>query len=238
MKLSIGILACGKGRRTKQNPGFFRWKQQKFLQILTEEFSSYEQLLLSVDSARQYKKSIYPLLEDEYKDIGPLEGVRQLLLHSRTPYMFICATDMPFLKHELADYLSEFISKEYDCYVVCDGKRTQPLCAIYSTDIIPDIEEQIGRNDYRLINLLSRVRTKYIYLKHTLFSDKMVRNMNIKDQCESLPESIVFCLGRSGESKKTGLIFRLINEFKCCFPHMIMINYYRFKDLCGREITR
>ena len=136
-----------------------------------------------------------------------------MLIHAENEYVFICASDMPFLKKELTAYLREFICSDYDCYVLTDEDHIQPLCAIYSKRVLPVIEELIAEGRYRLREIFNRVSTKYIPLSLSCFSSKTVKNINTREEYEALRGPIVFAVSGYSNSGKTGLIVRLINEF-------------------------
>ena len=142
-----------------------------------------------------------------------MEGIRRVLITAVNEYVFICAADMPFIRRELAEYIAGYISSDYDCYVITDEDHIQPLCAVYSKAAIPVIEELISEGRYRLREIFSRLRTKYIRLDETCFDRKTVRNINTREDLIEVQKPFVFCVSGFSDSGKTGLIERLINEF-------------------------
>lgn len=96
MKLSVGILAGGKSSRMGQDKVLLKLKQKSFLDILINEFSDFDELIISLDYLNRYKELSCKKVEDSIKDIGPIEGIRQILKESKNKYNFICAADMPF----------------------------------------------------------------------------------------------------------------------------------------------
>lgn len=214
MKISCGILIGGKSSRMGCNKAFLNIENKTFLQKIAEELKEYDEILVSVDYIEKYRELPYMLVEDSIKAIGPIEGIHQILLQARNEYVFICAVDMPFLKREMVDYITEFISSDYDCYVVCDQKRIHPLCAIYSKKVVSAIEALMEAGQYKLMELLKCVRTKYIRLEQSCFSKKIICNMNTKEELYRWNRPYIFCVSGVKNSGKTGLIERLIAEFK------------------------
>lgn len=182
-------------------------------------------MIISLDYLNRYKELSCKKVEDSIKDIGPIEGIRQILKESKNKYNFICAADMPFLKKDIVEYISTFISSDFDCYIICDGERKHPLCAVYSKDILPIIDEMIEDKNYKLLQLVSRVRTKYINLKYTNFDKKVIQNINTYSEYKNAVKPLIFCISGIKNSGKTTLITKLINEFQNDFPKIAVIKH-------------
>lgn len=209
---SVGILAGGRSTRMGKNKALLEYESGTFIGRIINEFHG-KDIIISSSGQKEYEDLPVKIVKDEYEDIGPLEGIRQILKASDKDYVFICACDMPFITSKIADYISEFISSDYDCYVITDEKRIHPLCAIYSKRILPVIEKLIANGDYKLRLILENTRTKYISLENTVFGKKIVRNVNTKDEYIELKYPVIFAVSGYKDSGKTWLITELINEF-------------------------
>lgn len=213
MKLSTGILAGGKSTRMGQNKALLTISEKRFIDKIADELGSFSEVLISAAQKGVYEDAGYRVVYDEHKEIGPMEGIYQILRGAKEDYVFICAADMPFVTKDLVSYMAEFISSDYDCYVMMDEEHIHPLCAIYSKKILGVIEKQISEGCYRLMNILNNVRTKYIRLEYTCFDKKVVKNINTRQEYQKLALPVVFCVSAVKDSGKTGLIIKLINEF-------------------------
>lgn len=213
VSFSVGILAGGKSSRMGQNKALMEFNNDTMIGRISKQFKGFGEVLVSASQRGLYEAEGIKVVYDENDSIGPVEGIRQVLMNADTEYVFVCAADMPFVNREIAEYIAEFISSDYDCYVVTDGEKIHPLCAIYSKRVLPVIEELIREKKFRLLELLNRVRTKYISLEHTSFDKKVVRNVNTKDEFLALSLPVVFTVSGFHNSGKTGLIEKLINEF-------------------------
>lgn len=209
---SVGILAGGKSSRMGKNKALLEYESSTFIGHLIDEFKNSE-VIISSSGQKEYEKFELKTVSDENKDIGPIEGIRQILKASSEDYVFVCACDMPFVTSKIADYIAEFISSDYDCYVIADEDRIHPLCAIYSKRILPVIEKLIANGDYKLRLILDSTRTKYISLENTVFGKRIVRNVNTKDEYTELKYPVIFAVSGYKDSGKTWLITELINEF-------------------------
>ncbi len=213
MKLSAGVLAGGKSSRMGQDKALLTINNQCFLEKITKELSVFDEVLLSVASKAEYSGFGLPMFADEHKEIGPIEGIYQIVKHASNEFVFICAADMPFISSSLVSYMAEYISSDYDCYVIMDEEHIHPLCAIYSWAVLPVIEKLIADDRRRLLDILNNVRTKYIKLETSCFDKRIVKNINTRDEYVRLIRPAVFCVSGVKNSGKTGLITRLIHEF-------------------------
>lgn len=213
IKLGAGVLAGGKSTRMGQNKALLQLNDRRFIDRITDELGTFNEVLISAAAKGVYEELGFPVVYDEHADIGPIEGIYQILKEAKEEYVFICAADMPFIKKELVSYMAEFISSDYDCFCLMDEEHIHPLCAIYSKRMLGLIEELIAKGQYRLMNILNGVRTKYIRLEMTCFDKKIVKNINTRDEYKRLVLPLVFCVSAVKDSGKTGLIIRLINEF-------------------------
>lgn len=211
--LSVGVLAGGKSTRMGQNKAFLQIESKRFIDRICEELSGFSEVLISAAAKGTYEEMGFPVVYDEHADIGPMEGICQILAHATEDYVFVCGADMPFIKKELVEYMAEFISSDYDCYCLVDEDHIHPLCAIYSKSMLPVIRAQIETGNYRLLNVLRNVRTKYIRLETSCFEKRIVRNINTREEYAGLKTPKVFCVSGIKDSGKTGLIVKLINEF-------------------------
>ena len=178
MDLIAVILAGGRSSRMGRDKALLELNEQKFIDHLVQELSGCCKVMISAAHQDDYAGYGVPVIADETKDIGPIEGIRQALRSSVSEYVFVCAVDTPFVRKEMVQYLAEFISSDYDAFVFREGDRIHPHIGIYSRAALPVIEEMIGEKQYRLTKLLSRIRTKYVDIGTSCFDRKALRNIN------------------------------------------------------------
>ncbi len=214
--LSVGILAAGKSTRMGKDKAFLKIYNQTLLHRLLEEFKEFSDLLVSVNKKSkfgEYFDKADKFIEDIHPDTGPIEGIYQILAHSNHEMVFICGVDMPFLKKELVLYMTEFISSDYDCYIMTDKNEIHPLCGIYSRRMLPFLEKSIDIKEYQLKKILNSVKTKYISLETSCFSSTLILNVNTADDYRKHVVPYVFCVSGVKNSGKTTLIEGLISKF-------------------------
>ncbi len=211
--VSVGILAGGKSRRMGSDKALIELNNETMLARLIRELSGCGEVFVSASEKGAYESFGARVVYDENRDIGPIEGIRRLVSEAESEYVFICATDMPFINAGIVDYIREFISSDYDCFVITDDEHIHPLCAIYSKRILGAVEEAIQEGKYRLREILDRVRCKYISIAPTKFDKKILKNVNTKEELISLTLPVIFAVSGYKNTGKTWLIEKLINEF-------------------------
>lgn len=214
IKLTVGILANEHSRRTSQNKALFKIGNQTFIEKLCDEFCVFDELLISATSKSSYANLPYTVVQDEHNEIGPIEGIRQILQNAKNEYVFICAADMPFLSKEIAMYLSAYISSDFDCYLFKDEDCVHTMCGIYSKRMLDVIDELVKQKKYCLLEIYDRIRTKYINYDNTKFNRKLLRNVNTKADYQKLNFPLIFGVCGKKNNGKTTLCEKLISHFQ------------------------
>ncbi len=131
-----------------------------------------------------------PVVEDEFRDCGPLGGIHAALRASQADINLILAVDMPFLSRAFLEYLIEQARGAPDAIVVvprCDG-GSQPLCAIYRREFAAAAENALRAGQNKIDLLFEMVHTRVIAqseLESAGFKSDMFRNLNTPEELEA-----------------------------------------------------
>jgi molybdopterin-guanine dinucleotide biosynthesis protein A len=98
------------------------------------------------------------LVRDEVAYQGPVGGIYYGLKAASGNFCFVTSCDVPFLNPSLISHLTSLISN-YDLVVPFWEDRFQPLHAVYSTNVLPLLKEQLDRGELRPIYLFDKVKT-------------------------------------------------------------------------------
>lgn len=203
------ILAGGQNTRMGKNKALLRFNNETFLERIGAQLTALDEVLLSVNEKNQYPQAKWEEVVDAYSQIGPMGGIYSALLACKASRLLTVSCDMPFFTSGLAEYMGSFVSDEFDAFVVVTREnRVQPLCAIYSKSAVPVLKKQIDQKNYRLIDALALLRTKRIPLKHTVYADETVQNINTPTEYASLLRQlkgppVVAVSGRKNSGKTT-----------------------------------
>ncbi len=135
-----------------------------------------------------------PVVEDVFRDCGPLGGIHAALRVSNTELNLILAVDVPLVSLALLQYLIRRArdSASATITVVGAGGGWQPLCAVYRRDFVDVAEQSLREGRYKIDALFETTQTQVIReeeLEAAGFSLKMFRNLNTREELEAARES-------------------------------------------------
>ncbi|MBP5415627.1 MAG: molybdenum cofactor guanylyltransferase [Lachnospiraceae bacterium] len=191
LNISIGILAGGKSTRMGSDKALMQIGNERFIERIIKELDHYSEIIISAGKNTSYEELGFKTVYDENTRVGPMEGIRQILKAAKEEYVFICAVDMPFVSRDIVDHILGYVSSDYDCYVMTHEEKIEPLCAVYRKNAFTVIDELISEKRYRLREIFSLLPTRYIPMEGTSLNEKVLRNINTKeDFYEALNDSM------------------------------------------------
>jgi molybdopterin-guanine dinucleotide biosynthesis protein A len=133
------------------------------------------------------------VIEDVFRDCGPLGGIHAALRVSETELNLALAVDMPLVSPSFLRYLIGQAAAATELAIVprCDG-RLQPLCAIYRREFGDAAERALrkGRNKIELV--FDEVSIRVIEgdeMARAGFSCDMFRNLNTPEELRASKKS-------------------------------------------------
>ena len=186
MKIGGLILMGGKNSRMNGNvKGLLKIKNSTFLEKIQETLNDFSSIYLSINDkfSKEQKQNFenmgFKIIEDIYKEIGPLGGIYSSLLNCKEEYLFITACDMPFITKNSIEVLCNKVDKNTDGVVFYDkNNKLYPLGAIYSKNVLPIIEEMIEKKYYKLSYLIEKSNFVKINIEKTDIPLKVLSNIN------------------------------------------------------------
>jgi len=179
--LSYGLLAGGKSRRMGCDKAALRIGEETFLEHLAAEFQDKGPFMVAVRDEKQGREIGLPYIKDVNQEVGPMEGIRNLLAWSPTEYIFIGACDTPHLRAEMAFYLAAAIPPGYDCCAFAAKGRIHPLGAVYSRQLKEPAAQMIRDGNYRVMSLLEQSKTKVVDIREAGFPARWLENINTRE---------------------------------------------------------
>lgn len=191
MDISALILAGGKSSRMKgRNKAFLEYNNKSFIENIAEALKDFDNIYISVDKKEKYKDLNYSLIEDKYKDIGPMGGIFSTFKYTNTDFLFVAACDMPKINSEFIKFMISNVKEHDSCVVAKDSKgRLYPLGAVYNKNILPIMEEMIKNKDYKLVNLIKNVNGKIVSLEDSPISEEVLINVNDPEEYKKLNDN-------------------------------------------------
>ena len=207
MDIGALILMGGKNSRMNGNvKGLLKIRNTTFLEKIKETLNDFSSIYLSINDKfsqnqkqkQNFEQMGFKLIEDIYKEIGPLGGIYSSLLNCKEEYLFITACDMPFITKNNIKILCDRLDKDVDVVVFCDkNDRLYPLSAIYSKKVLPIIEEMIDKKYYKLSYLIDKSNFVKINIEDTDIELETLSNINTPQDYDSLKEKIKYSPSKS-----------------------------------------
>ncbi len=156
------ILSGGKSIRMGENKPFIKIEGIPIINRIFGLFKGlFEEVIIVTNQKELYKTFDAKIFNDIFPNSGVAGGLYSGLFFSSFRYSFCVASDMPFLKESVIEYLIKSLE---DCDVVVPRTKDglQPLHAIYSKNCLEPIREIIENKSYRVIDFYEKVKTKII----------------------------------------------------------------------------
>ena len=123
-----------------------------------------------------------PVIEDVFRDRGPLGGIHAALRASQTDLNLILAVDVPFVTSALLQYLIKRASDSKAIITVTRAAENwQPLCAVYRRAFVDAADQSLRSGRYKIDALFKPAITQVIEekdLESAGFSSSHFRNLN------------------------------------------------------------
>lgn len=186
---TLAILAGGKSSRMNyNNKALLNYKEKKFIEHIIEAGKEYKEVIIISNNLEEYKGFNLRVVEDIYKGNGPLSGIHSALINSTTDKVLCIACDMPLITKETLNIIGNY-KEEYDVLVPRVSERLQPLCGVYSKNIISKIEEAIKENNNKLQLLIRTLNLKVIEGDmNSKFIEQDFLNINTEKEYKELEE--------------------------------------------------
>jgi molybdopterin-guanine dinucleotide biosynthesis protein A len=187
--VSAFIMAGGKSTRMGRDKAFLECEGRTLLARALDLARSVSSGVWITGSKEKFAE-FAPVVEDVFRDTGPLGGIHAALRGSLTELNLILAVDMPFVSQAFLEYIITQARSAPDAAVVVprgEGRR-QPLCAIYRREFAVVAERALQARQNRIDRLFDEVHTRVIEqeeLEDAGFSSAIFRNLNTPEDLEA-----------------------------------------------------
>ena len=165
------ILSGGKSTRMGENKPFIKIEGMPIINRIHSLFQNmFEEVIIVTNEKELYSTLDAKIYNDLFPNGGVLGGLYTGLFFSSFLYSFCAASDMPFLKESVIEYLIKDIAG-YDIIVPRTEDGLQPLHAVYSKNCLEPIKKTIEKKKHKVIDFYTMVRTKVIEEHEFIFLD-------------------------------------------------------------------
>ncbi len=182
------ILAGGKSTRMGRDKAFLELGGRTLLARALEIGKAVGEVKIVGDPVKFSASG--PVIDDVYRERGPLGAIHAALAASRTEWNFMLAVDMPFVEGAFVLWLIAEAGKGAAVVTVPRaGGGLQPLCGVYQRSFAEIARRSLEAGKNKIDPLFAEVETRIIeeaeLLEHG-FSSAMFRNLNTPEEWEEV----------------------------------------------------
>lgn len=168
------ILAGGKSSRMGQDKGLALYRGKRMIEHVVESCKKLTPKILISTNNQEYSFLGYPLVEDNFKEMGPIGGLQAGLVASETFDNIFCSCDMPGIQPEVLIRFLDKKNNDSQAVVAANSKGNFfPVLGYYNKSVLPVIEKQIAKGDFKMQHLL-----KELNVQSMVFPDEVLKNIN------------------------------------------------------------
>lgn len=166
------ILAGGLNRRfSGREKALIRFGKTRIIdRIFAVLENLFKEIILVTNSPLNYTEWDTVIATDIMPVRSALTGIHTGLFYASYDYAFTCAGDTPFLNEEVIKILLSAMEPRWDVIIPDTSAGLEPLCAVYSKQMLSTIEENLTRNRFKIRQSFRKGRVKKI--KETILREK------------------------------------------------------------------
>ena len=181
------VLAGGKSSRMGSDKAFLRLGEETLLSQALKTACAVAREVRIVGDVKKFA-AFGRVVEDVYRDRGPLGGIHAALSSTMTDLNLMLAVDLPFVGAKFLKYLL-VRAREPGITVTVPraGSGLQPLCAVYRSEFAEVAERSLRDGKNKIDALFETVPTcviEQVELVQAGFSVEMFRNLNTPEEFE------------------------------------------------------
>lgn len=158
--LTGAVLAGGRSRRFGKNKALEIFHGMRLIDHAVESLRGIcDPLLLVANDLSPYYDVKATLIQDIISHQGPLGAIYTSLLFSPHEWVFVKATDMPFLTTEILMMMIES-RKGFDVVVPLYRNMYEPLLALYHRRCLATIASALSRQERKVVSFYQKVKIK------------------------------------------------------------------------------
>ncbi len=185
--LSAIILAGGQSKRIGENKALLKIGDKTIIEIIAIKFQKFfSNISISANDDSVYSFLDLPIVNDIYKNYGPLSGIHASLINSKTEKNFFISCDLPLINPTSINYIIDH-SNGFQITIPLIKGFPLYVCGVYSKSILECIEKLFNENPLKpsLKTLTRIVDTNILNIeKEKFYNENIFINMNTKEDFE------------------------------------------------------
>lgn len=184
------ILVGGKSTRMGSDKGLVRLEGKTFVERVAEAIRPLVTEIILVGDQAVYAALGYRMVEDTYKDMGPLAGLYSGLKACTTNTCLVLSCDVPLVQTALLSQLLDGRFSSYDAVIAQSGNQLMPLVGRYHKRCLKKCEELLQQGEKRMMRLLENLHYHAIGFDEN--QSLALENINTKAQLKKLNKTLLY----------------------------------------------
>ena len=180
--LSLIVLAGGSSRRMERDKALLPVGGATLIEyIIAQVKDRFAETLVSVSNPEKYNFLPHKIVVDEKPGFGPMMGIQSALLASTNEKNFVIGCDIPRVN---LSFLKKLVKKAENSEIVIpvsEGRRLEPLFAIYSKSVRPEMRRLLNSGTTSLLPLFELCLTHCMTIEKTAW----FKNLNTTEDYEN-----------------------------------------------------
>lgn len=191
---TAGVILAG-GKATRMNgidKGLIKVNGATIVENHVKLIAPFVSESMIIANNQSYDNFELPVYADLIPDAGPMGGIYTAFQKTDKEYLLVLACDMPSITQSFLAYLlKEAGMGIHDVVVPEYNNKLQPLCAVYSRQMLPTVESFIKKNNYSLKEMIKATEHSTIRVDDdNPFSDKpLFTNLNSERELQKFLKS-------------------------------------------------
>ena len=190
MKIGCVILAGGKSSRMGEDKALLELEGENFINRIADNLSFFEEKIVASVNQRVLslkRQSEWKMIRDIFPEHGPIGGLHAALKICESDALFCVSCDVPLITKGLIERMCAEMTTydESDAVIaVTADEKYHPLCAVYRKHLWISMEENILKDQNRLMAVLKKCNVRYMKLNEEL--SKQLTNVNTKEEYKKI----------------------------------------------------
>lgn len=178
MKIGFLLLCGGRSSRMGQSKALLDFCGEPLVMRVARAGAGFEERILSVNDEAIPTPVGFIRVKDVYPLCGPMGGLHAALQATCCDALVVAPCDAPRYSAQLAQYLAQQFTDGDDALILRDSAgKAHPLMGVYSRRCLEQLEAHLSQERYKLMLMLSHLRTRELTLPDTL-SQSVFENLN------------------------------------------------------------
>lgn len=165
------ILAGGKSSRMGTDKGLMPFRGSAMIEHVIRIVLPIFSEVIIMSNQPGYEKFGFAVWEDEVKGLGPLGGITTALRNTTTALNFFISCDLPDMDAEIIRMICNTEERGAVTLPTHHG-HLEPLCALYSTEVLPIFEGQIRRGNLRMHDAVAQANAVSVAIPESFFAGR------------------------------------------------------------------